>query len=505
MLCGVRSVDPELDPEIAALLREGREAAARAPSGRQLRAELAVGGSFALAALALLVLAPDGAKWSVGPLVVLLLAYAVAANVRFELGQGETDATLLVLVPMLFLLPAEAVPLVVVVGYALGRLPDIRARREHPADLVFAFAGSWHAIGPALVLVVCTDPGGPRWEDGPWYLVALAALLLLDTASGLARETLGRGVRPDLQLRLLLRVWGLDAALAPVGLLAAFASTRGTYGFLLLAPLAVVLGGLARERETRLGHALALAEARTALLESELAASKGREEALAAVSHGLQTPLASVVGLARLLDERGDSLTAERRILAVRQLHREALALRHRVRQILDYPRLRAGRPLALRPGRCDLREVVGRALEASGAPVGTDLSGVAADVLELDAVRLEQVVTAVVENAVRHGAAPLTIGAAAGPDGSLRVDVADGGPGVPVERRDGLFDDPGARHGADEAAGTGIGLYVAAGIAMTLGGTLEASFPASGGSRFVLELPPVAAGVRTGPRPAAA
>lgn len=505
MLWGVKSVDPERDPEVAALLREGREAAARPPTGRQLRAELVVGGTFVLAAVALLLAAPDGTDWSVGPLIALLLAYAVAANVRFELGQGETDATLLVLVPMLFLLPAEAVPLVVVAGYALGRLPDIRARREHPADLVFALAGSWHAIGPALVLVLATDPGGPRWEDGPWYVVALAALLLLDTASGLARETLGRGVRPELQLRLLLRVWGLDAALAPVGLLAAFACTRGTYGFLLLAPLAVVLGGLARERGTRLGHALALAEARTALLESELAAAKGREEALAAVSHGLQTPLASVIGLARLLDERGDSLTAERRMLATGQLHREALALRHRVRQILDYPRLRAGRQLALRPGRCDVREVVARALEASGAPPDTSVEAVTAEVLELDAVRVEQVVTALLENAVRHGASPLRVAATVAPGGPLRIEVADAGPGVPADRRSTIFDDPGARHGVDEASGTGIGLYVAAGIASALGGTLQASFPDSGGSRFVLELPPVAAGATTGRRPAAA
>lgn len=481
----MKSVDPELDPEVADLLREGREAAALPPSGRQLRAELVVGGSFLLAAVALLLLAPDGVDWHVGPLVVLLLAYAVAANVRFELGQGETDATLLVLVPMLFLLPAEAVPLVVVAGYALGRLGDIRARREHPADLVFALANSWHAVGPALVLVAATEPGGPRWEDGPWYALALVALLACDTVSGLARETLGRGVRPELQLRLLLRVWALDAALAPVGLLAAFASTRGTYGFVLLAPLALVLGGLARERETRLGHALALAEARTALLESELDASRGREEALAAVSHGLQTPLASVIGIARLLDERGDQLTAQRRILATGQLHREALALRHRVRQILDYPRLRAGRELPLRPGRCDLQEVVGRAIAASGAPEDLDRSDVAEVVLPLDAVRVEQIVTALLENAMRHGAAPVSVTA-----GEASVVVTDAGPGVPPADRETLFDDPGARRGGDEASGTGIGLFVAAGIAAALGGTLTASFPPGGGSRFELVLP---------------
>lgn len=492
----MRSVEPEDDPEVAALLREGREAVVRPPSPRQLRAELLVGGAFLVAAIALLVLGGDGRDWELGPLVALLLACAVATNVRFELGQGETDASLLVLVPMLFVLPTEAVPLLVVAGYVLGRLPDVARRVEHPLDLVFALANAWHAVGPAVVLVVATDPGGPRWEDGWWYLVALVAMLACDTASGIARELLGRGVRPELQLRLLVRVWFLDSALAPVGLLAAFAATRGVYGVLLLAPLLLVLATLARERGTRLGHALDLAQARTTLLETELAAARGREEALAAVSHGLQTPLASVIGLARLLDERGADLPEDRRVVAAGQLHHEALALRHRVRQVLDYPRLRAGRPLAMRPGRCDLSAIVARAVAASGADdVEVAGDGAAAAGLQADPVRVEQVLTALLDNAAHHGAAPIRLELApgAGGDGAVELTVTDAGAGVPVELRPTLFDDPDPERGRDEAAGTGIGLYVAAGITTAMGGRLRADFPPEGGSRFVLTLPAAA------------
>jgi signal transduction histidine kinase len=485
----VRSVEPEHNPEIAALLREGREAVAQRPSPRQLRAELLVGGAFLVAAVALLLLAPEGMAWRAGPIAALLPAYALANNVRFELAQGGTDASLLVLVPMLFIAPVEAVPLLVMVGYALGRIPDIARGREHPLDLVFVPASAWHAVGPAAVLAFATDPGGPRWEDWPWFVAALGAMLLCDTASGLAREALGRGVRPDLQLRLLARVWMLDAALAPVGLLAAFAATRGTYGFLLVAPLALILATLARERGTRLGHALDLAQARTALLESELAASRGREEALAAVSHGLQTPLASVIGLARLLDERGDALTAERRGVAVAQLHTEALALRHRVRQVLDYPRLRSGRPLALRPARCDLAAVIGRAIAASGVQDVTMQLAPDLPTLDTDGIRVEQVLTALLDNATRHGAAPVSATVEA-VDGTIRIAVSDRGGGVPQELRPTLFDDPAPERGRDESAGTGIGLFVADGIAKALGGRLWVEDAAEGGSRFVLDLP---------------
>lgn len=500
----MRSVEPEYDPEVAALIREGRRAVAERPSSRQLRAEFAVGGAFVVAAVALLLFAPHGEDWRAGPILALLLAYAIANNVRFELAQGGTDASLLVLVPLLFIAPVEAVPLLVMAGYALGRLPDILRRREHPLDLVFVPASAWHAVGPATVLAFATDPGGPRWEDWPWFIVALLAMLAFDTASGLAREALGRGVRPELQLRLLVRVWMLDSALAPVGLLAAFAATRGTYGFLLLAPLALILATLARERGTRLGHALDLAEARTALLESELAAARGREEALAAVSHGLQTPLASVIGLARLLDERVDDLSAERRVVAVRQLHNEALALRHRVRQVLDYPRLRAGRPLAMRPARCDIGEIIERAIAASGAAevavTGADAPGVPDP--HVDPVRVEQVVTALLDNAARHGAAPVTATVEAVGNSALEIAVTDHGPGVPEALRPSLFDDPDPARGRDESAGTGIGLYVAAGITAALGGSLRADVPPDGGSRFVLTLPVSAT---SDPRPAAA
>lgn len=484
----MKSVEPEVDPEVAALLREGREALTHPPSPRQLRAELLVGVPLGLAALALAVSGAETIDLRIGLLVTLLLAYAVATTVAFELGQGETDATLLVLVPMLFLLPVTLVPLAVIVGYGVGRVPDIVRRGEHPLHLVFALANAWHAMGAAIVLVLATEPGGPRWSDAPWYLLALAALLTVDTAAGVLRERLGRGVRPELQLRLLLRVWLLDSALAPVGLLAAFAATQGRYGFLLLAPLLPVLGLLARERNTRLGHALDLLETRTVLLETELAAARGREEALAAVSHGLQTPLASVVGLARLLDERGSDLAEDRRATATTQLHREALALRHRVRQILDYPHLRTGRPLALRPAPCDLADVVPRAIAASGL---TDVAVVgAAPPVRTDAVRVEQVLTVLLDNAGRHGRPPVRLELGTGPSGEATVTVSDDGEGVSEPERSRLFAEPEVVRGRDEAAGTGIGLFVAGGIAGQLGGRLDAEHPREGGARFRLVLP---------------
>src|SRR5207244_8369168 len=139
------------------------------------------------------------------------------------------------LVPMLFELPARAVPLVVMAGLLLGDLPDYLAGRRHAARAIHALADSWFAVGPALVLAVA-EVDGPAWSDWPIYLGALGAQLACDIGASIARESLGRGVKPSVQLGVLSWVHIVDVLLSPVGLLAAFASLHGRYAFLLLLP-----------------------------------------------------------------------------------------------------------------------------------------------------------------------------------------------------------------------------------------------------------------------------
>ena len=58
------------------------------------------------------------------PLLILVVAYVIACRAKFEIADGYTVPTELVLVPMLFLLPTPVVPLVVSLSWALGRLID---------------------------------------------------------------------------------------------------------------------------------------------------------------------------------------------------------------------------------------------------------------------------------------------------------------------------------------------------------------------------------------------
>jgi signal transduction histidine kinase len=95
------------------------------------------------------------------------------------------------------------------------------------------------------------------------------------------------------------------------------------------------------------------------------------------------------------------------------------------------------------------------------------------------------QVLDVLLDNALRHGSGPVRIGVVA--DGRVaRITVADGGPGVPAEDRDRIFE-----RGASQSGGTGIGLHLARALAQADNGGLRVLDGVP--SRFELRLPRVA------------
>lgn len=234
--------------------RSGR---AEAPSWHEQRAEWAVGLPFLVAAVALALVGDSGQTLEAGPAVALVLAYALLSRVRFHAGVGHTVPTQLAFVPMLFILPTELVPLLVLAGMAIGNLPDYVRGKLHPGRALMLPGDAWHAMGPALVLLAA-GATVPLWADWPWYLLALAAQFALDFAVYAVRARLALDVPGREQLRALGWVWVVDALLAPLGLLAAFATVGHPYAFLLVLPLAGVLTLFARERNERLDQALEL-------------------------------------------------------------------------------------------------------------------------------------------------------------------------------------------------------------------------------------------------------
>jgi len=286
----------------AALTEESRSRVQQPLRGRESAATAITAVPFAIAAA---VLAVTGLHGTVDALDVVLfvLAAAVIGRLEFEIGAGYLVPAQLIFVPMLFVLPPAIAPLVVVAALLLDRLPDVIGGRMHPQRLLLVTGDAWFAIGPAVVFVLA-DAGPPALADWPLYAFALAAQFAGDLASSTLRERFAHGVRPRLHIRSLREVWLVDALLAPIGLLAAVASTVEPRAYLLVLPLGALLTVFARERRERIGTEIELSSAYrgTALLLGDVLSVD--DEYTGAHSRGVVELALAIADELRITDEQ---------------------------------------------------------------------------------------------------------------------------------------------------------------------------------------------------------
>jgi HD-GYP domain-containing protein (c-di-GMP phosphodiesterase class II) len=250
----------EFDPATEVLLEDTRARRTARLGGRALWASVADGGVFLVIAAALLLLYDSTA--TAPPLLVLALvgAYALAYNVDFEVGPGLAVATQLVFVPMLFLLPLQLVPLCVAAGVMLGNVLELAEGRIRLERVLGRFGEATYSLGPVLVLAAA-GVSSPA-DATPWVLlVALAAQFAFDFVHAATHARIALGISPRVFVRDLSVAWAVDAALAPVGYLAALAAADHPAAFLLVLPLVALLRTFARERRARVDHALELSHA----------------------------------------------------------------------------------------------------------------------------------------------------------------------------------------------------------------------------------------------------
>jgi putative nucleotidyltransferase with HDIG domain len=226
---------------------------------RELVVELAAAGSFLVAAT-LLAVGFGVDSFDVGPAVGLFALFVLAARVEFYMGTAFTVPTQLVLVPMLFLLPTAAVPLIVAAGLVVSRVPDYLRGNVRVGGAVIAVGDAWHAMGPATVLCVA-GATSPNWADAGIYVAALAAQFIVDFCTSALRIRFGQGIGVNRMLGEFAAIYIVDAMLAPIGLLAAFASFEEPWAFVGLAPLIGLIWVFSQEREARIENALTLSSA----------------------------------------------------------------------------------------------------------------------------------------------------------------------------------------------------------------------------------------------------
>ena len=255
-----RAVGAADERDAVELIEASRERAARKLVRRDLAVSTIAATAFLVVAVPLALLA-SGDVPPIPVLAALVVAYAFASRVRFEAGIGFAIPTQLVFVPMLFLAPPALAPLLVVAGFLLGSVPNQLRGEWHLGRSIVLVANGWHALGPAIVLLAAGQPD-PDWRaHWPVFVLALAAQFAFDFANSAARAAaLGVSIRPHLPAVGL--VYLVDVALAPLGLLVAYAAApERPYAFLLALPLLGLIGFFARERRGRIDHAVELGHA----------------------------------------------------------------------------------------------------------------------------------------------------------------------------------------------------------------------------------------------------
>ena len=260
----------EVESATERLLERSWERRARRASERELIVDATAGVLFIVVALALL-LAWGLAGLDASTAAVLIGVYALAGRVEFPLGAGYVVPTQLVLVPMLLILPPAAVPVAVGLGMVIGNAVDCAFGRVAPRRVLSAVPDAWHAVGPAVVLLLAGSPT-IGFEQLPLLAAAFAAVCVVDLASTLVRMCLAGGVpKLSLQMRVFAMVWAVDACLAPLGFLAGVATRQHESAILFVLPLVILLRLLARDRSQRIEKAhrrLKLVERERARLQS---------------------------------------------------------------------------------------------------------------------------------------------------------------------------------------------------------------------------------------------
>jgi HD-GYP domain-containing protein (c-di-GMP phosphodiesterase class II) len=247
-------------PDSDGLIAESRNRISRALRGRDFWISAASGGGFVATASSLALFMPTERHPSLGFVLLLVGAYALALRVQFEIGVGFAVPTQLIFVPMLFLLPTGWVPLLVATGFALAYLPAHLWGGWHPDRLLVHLSSAWHAVGPALVLGLAGEPSADWQRHWPIFAVAMASQFAFDYGSTAAR-TLPQGVPARAFARAVRWPMLVDVCLSPLGLVIALAATRRPFSFLLSLPLLGLVAFFARERRARVDHALELSHA----------------------------------------------------------------------------------------------------------------------------------------------------------------------------------------------------------------------------------------------------
>ena len=224
-----------------------------------------------------------------------------------------------------------------------------------------------------------------------------------------------------------------------------------------------------------------------------------RDEFLSIASHELKTPVTSVQlqiegAMRRLRNGPPDAAETEKLQARLRSAEEGIERLTRLVDDLLDVSRIQAGR-LELEPDDCDLAALaadVVKRFESEAARAGSTLAVDAARAVvgTWDRLRLDQVLTNLVSNAIKYGGgAPIDV-VVEGDERWGRVRVVDRGIGIRIEDADRVFSRFERLVSARSYGGFGLGLWICRRIVEEHGGHIAFASELGAGTTFSVALP---------------
>ncbi|HJE60922.1 MAG TPA: HAMP domain-containing histidine kinase [Nocardiopsis listeri] len=226
------------------------------------------------------------------------------------------------------------------------------------------------------------------------------------------------------------------------------------------------------------------------LRDASARAERSRADLVSEVAHELRSPLTSVKGFTSTLLTKWERLTDKQKLFMLETVNADADRVTRLIHDLLDVSRIESGR-LEVRRQVVDLPEAVRRVVSgrvASGESEERFRVDTHGDLPQmwLDPDKLEQILTNLVENGVRHGAGTVSI-VIEPCEGGAAVSVRDEGQGIAPETIPRVFRQ---FWRSKRRGGTGLGLFIVKGLVEAHGGTITVGRAPNGGAEFRFTMP---------------